>query len=74
MIVKDPKSNAIRGGQRKEMSFMFADIVGFTIIRETYMKKDDLEGLVELINKLLDKMTKIVTPNGGTQTNIWATV
>ena len=59
MIVKDPSLMQL-GGQRKEMSFMFADIVGFTPISETYMKKDDPEGLVELINSFLDKMTKIV--------------
>ena len=65
MIVKDPSLMQL-GGQRKEMSFMFADIVGFTPISETYMKKDDPEGLVELINSSLDKMTKIVLANGGT--------
>ena len=31
MIVKDPSLMAL-GGERKEMSFMFADIVGFTIL------------------------------------------
>ena len=30
------------------------------------MKEDDPEGLVELINSFLDKMTKIVLKNGGT--------
>jgi len=45
---------------------MFADIVGFTPISEKYMKEDDPEGLVELINEFLDKMTKIVLANGGT--------
>ena len=30
------------------------------------MKEDDPEGLVELINEFLDKMTKIVLKNGGT--------
>ena len=30
------------------------------------MEKDDPEGLVELINEFLDKMTKIVLKNGGT--------
>ena len=48
------------GGDRKEMTFLFADIVGFTPISEAYMKKDDPEGLVELINMFLDRFTKIV--------------
>ena len=54
------------GGDRKELSFLFADIVGFTPISEKYMKEDDPEGLVELINKFLDAMSKIVLANGGT--------
>lgn len=54
------------GGERKELSFLFADIVGFTPISESYMKRDDPEGLVELINKFLDAMSKIVLANGGT--------
>ena len=65
MLVKDPSLMKL-GGERKEMSFMFADIVGFTPISEKYMKEDDPEGLVELINSFLDKMTKIVLKNGGT--------
>ena len=65
MLVKDPSLMKL-GGERKEMSFLFADIVGFTPISEQYMKNDDPEGLVELINSFLDKMTNIVLANGGT--------
>ena len=54
------------GGDRKEMSFMFADIVGFTPISESYMQRDDPEGLVELINRFLDGMTRVILNNGGT--------
>ena len=54
------------GGDRKEMTFMFMDIIGFTPISEHYMKQDDPEGLVELINKFLDMQTKIILNNGGT--------
>ena len=54
------------GGDRKELSFLFADIVGFTPISEAYMKNDDPEGLVLLINRFLDGMSKIVLANGGT--------
>ena len=54
------------GGDRKEMTFLFADIVGFTPISEKYMQKDDPEGLVELINMFLDRLTKIILKNGGT--------
>ena len=54
------------GGDRRELSFLFADIVGFTPISEAYMKNDDPEGLVLLINRFLDGMSKIVLNNGGT--------
>ena len=65
MLVKDPSLMKL-GGDRKEMTFLFADIVGFTPISEKYMQKDDPEGLVELINMFLDRLTKIILKNGGT--------
>ena len=65
MLVKDPSLMRL-GGDRKEMTFLFADIVGFTPISEKYMQKDDPEGLVELINMFLDRLTKIILKNGGT--------
>ena len=54
------------GGERKEMTFLFMDICGFTPISEHYKENDDPEGLVDLINEFLDKMTKIILNNGGT--------
>ena len=54
------------GGERREMSFLFMDIVGFTPISEHYKNNDDPEGLVEVINDYLNRMTKIVLKNGGT--------
>ena len=54
------------GGERKEMSFLFMDICGFTPISEHYKNNNNPEGLVELINEFLDKMTKIILKNGGT--------
>jgi adenylate cyclase len=54
------------GGERKNMTFMFMDICGFTPISEHYKNNDDPEGLVVLINNYLDTMTKIVLKNGGT--------
>jgi adenylate cyclase len=64
-LQKDPSKLKL-GGDRKEMTFMFMDIIGFTPISEHYMKQDDPEGLVELINKFLDMQTKIILNNGGT--------
>ena len=54
------------GGDRKDMSFLFMDIVGFTPISEHYKNNNDPEGLVKVINDYLDRMTKIVLKNGGT--------
>ena len=54
------------GGERKEMSFLFMDIVGFTPISEYYKNNNDPEGLVEVINEYLNRMSEIVLKNGGT--------
>jgi adenylate cyclase len=64
-LQKDPSKLKL-GGERREMSFLFMDIVGFTPISEYYKNKDDPEGLVEVINDYLNRMTKIVLENGGT--------
>ena len=64
ILQKDPSKLKL-GGERKEMSFLFMDIVGFTPISEYYKNKDDPEGLVVLINDYLNRMTKIVLDNGG---------
>jgi len=53
------------GGERREMSYMFTDIIGFTSISEHYKNNDDPEGLCELINEYLDEVTQIVLSNGG---------
>ena len=63
ILQKDP-SKLILGGDRREMSFLFMDIVGFTPISEYYKNKDDPEGLVKLVNEFLDDMTKILLNNG----------
>jgi len=65
ILVKDPSKLKL-GGERKEMSFLFMDIVGFTPISEYYKNNDDPEGLVDVINDYLNRMSKIVLDNGGT--------
>ena len=64
ILQKDPSKLKL-GGEKREMSFLFMDIVGFTPISEYFKNKDDPEGLVELINDYLNRMTKIVLANGG---------
>ena len=64
-LQKDPSKLKL-GGERREMTFMFMDMCGFTPISEAYKNRDDPEGLVELINKFLDVQTKIILNNKGT--------
>lgn len=52
------------GGEKKELSVLFADIRGFTTISEAL--KDDPEGLVKVINDILDPLSEIVIAHGGT--------
>ena len=63
ILQKDPSKLKL-GGERREMSFLFMDIIGFTPISEYYKNKDDPEGLVKLVNEFLDDMTKILLNNG----------
>lgn len=65
MLQKDPSLLKL-GGERRDMTFLFMDIVGFTPISESFKENDDPEGLVELVNEFLDAMTKIILNNGGT--------
>ena len=65
LLQKDP-SRLKLGGERKEMTFLFMDIVGFTPISEHYKNNNDPEGLVEIINNYLNRMTNIILKNGGT--------
>ena len=65
ILVKHPEKLKL-GGDRKEMSFLFMDIVGFTPISEYYKNNDDPEGLVNVINDYLNRMSNIVLKNGGT--------
>ena len=65
MLAKDPSLMKL-GGERKEMTFLFMDICGFTPISEHYKNNNDPEGLVHLINEYLNEMTNIILRNGGT--------
>ena len=52
------------GGERKEMTFLFSDIRGFTTISEKY--KGDPEALTDLINNLLTVLSNEILNNQGT--------
>jgi adenylate cyclase len=52
------------GGERRDMTFLFSDIRGFTPISEKF--KDNPEQLVELVNRFLTNQTNIILEHGGT--------
>ncbi|HFE39024.1 MAG TPA: adenylate/guanylate cyclase domain-containing protein [Gammaproteobacteria bacterium] len=52
------------GGEKRNLTIMFADIRGFTGISERF--KDDPQGLTNLINNILTPLADIVMANGGT--------
>ena len=52
------------GGETKTMTFLFADIRGFTAVSEQY--KGDPAALTELINRFLTPMTLRILESGGT--------
>ena len=54
----------VLGGERKEMTFLFSDIRGFTAISEKYQQ--DPEGLTELINQLLTVLSNEILATEGT--------
>ena len=60
----ESNESLVLGGERKEMTFLFSDIRGFTKISEQY--KDDPEALTQLINKLLTVLSNAILDHGGT--------
>ena len=64
-LAEDPSLLRL-GGERKNMTFFFMDIVGFTPISEHYKNNDDPEGLVELVNNFLDRTSNIILKHNGT--------
>jgi len=62
-LQKDPSLLKL-GGEKRDMTFLFCDIRGFTPISEKY--KGDPEGLTKLINRFLTRMTNVIIANGGT--------
>ncbi len=62
-LQKDPSLLKL-GGEKRDMTFLFCDIRGFTPISEKY--KGNPEGLTKLINRFLTRMTDVIILNGGT--------
>jgi len=60
-LLADPDKLKL-GGERKNLSILFADIAGFTTFSETKSPED----LVKFINTFLSEMTEIILRNKGT--------
>jgi len=60
-LIKSP-SKATLGGQRKELTMLFADLIGFT----TYSEKRSAEDVVIQLNEYLGAMTEVVFRWNGT--------
>ncbi|HKY33534.1 MAG TPA: adenylate/guanylate cyclase domain-containing protein [Candidatus Polarisedimenticolia bacterium] len=60
-MLRDPDKVTL-GGERRDMTVMFADIRGFTSIAETL----EPEQVVRLLNEFLTPMTRVVQEAGGT--------
>ncbi len=60
-IVENPEILRL-GGEKREITVLFSDIRGFTSISERFPP----ETIVEMLNRYLDPMTKIVLSNRGT--------
>jgi adenylate cyclase len=60
-LVKNPEQLKL-SGERREMTFLFTDLVGFTSLVE----KQDPDQAVNLLNTYLDQMIKIAKRHGGT--------
>lgn len=56
------RSSLRLGGERREISFIFTDVAGFTDMSETL----EPEVLAELLNGYFDGMSDIIARNGGT--------
>jgi adenylate cyclase len=62
-LASDPTQLKL-GGERRILSVLFADVRGFTTLAERM--KDDPERLTNIINRLLDPLSRIVLEEGGT--------
>ncbi len=54
----------VLGGETREMTFLFCDVRGFTMISELY--RDDPQGLTRLMNRFLTPLTNAIIEHQGT--------
>jgi adenylate cyclase len=54
----------VLGGETREMTILFSDVLGFTTVAETY--KSDPAGLTQLMNRLLTPLSNAIIERRGT--------
>ena len=62
-LARNPEK-LVLGGEIREMSFLFCDVRGFTMISELF--KDDPQGLTRLMNRFLTPLTNAIVDHRGT--------
>ena len=62
--LQDDPSKLVLGGETKEMTFLFCDLVGFTPLSESL--QDDPQKLVSIMNRALSCLTDVALNNGAT--------
>lgn len=62
-LVRNPEK-LVLGGEIREMSFLFCDVRGFTMISELY--REDPQGLTRLMNRFLTPLTNAIVNHRGT--------
>ena len=62
-LARNPEK-LVLGGEIREMSFLFCDVRGFTMISELF--KDDPQGLTKLMNRFLTPLTNSILECHGT--------
>tara|TARA_R110002020_G_scaffold76170_1_gene193317 strand:+ start:1111 stop:2916 length:1806 start_codon:yes stop_codon:yes gene_type:complete len=62
--LQDDPSKLVLGGETKELTFLFCDLVGFTPLSESL--QDDPQKLVSIMNRALSCLTDVALSNGAT--------
>mgnify|MGYP003625872884 CR=1 FL=1 len=62
--LQDDPSKLVLGGETRYMTYLFADVVGFTPISEAL--QDDPQALIRLVNKILSRIIDVGLSLGGT--------
>jgi class 3 adenylate cyclase len=60
-ILRDPKRYLKLGGEKKNLTILFADIRGFT----SFAEKNEAERVVEVLNQIFTELTRVIFAHNG---------